>query len=464
MLSKTEILTAMQYPLLHDLNPMNVTGAPRLTITYQYAGTSEPADLPTGTDFTGWTAFTAAEKTAFEAALTHIETFLNVSFVEVTGQDDPDMNVAKVTLPGATAGYGGYSLSYDGDDNITNYDSYVAYDNTVDLSTEPNLLLHELGHALGLKHPFSEPVLPAAYENNKYTVMSYSENPDNGEFSDAMMLFDVFATQDTWGTVAHNAGDTVYSGSRTTTVDVIWDSGGRDTLDASSRLTDVTLNLKQGAFSSFDATDDVTIAFGTRIEKAIGGAGNDLLVGNAARNVLSGRAGDDVIRAGAGNDILRGNGGDDRLRAGDGDDTLEGRTGSDTLIGETGNDLLEGGGGNDTLRGNAGTDRLNGGTGDDSLYGGLGRDTLNGKAGDDVLNGGAGVDRFVFALGSDNDRIDDFADDIDLIRLVGLGDLDSVMAQATQVGADVLFDFGGGDTLTVLNMTVNTLSDDIVVA
>ncbi|MGD9864398.1 MAG: M10 family metallopeptidase C-terminal domain-containing protein [Pseudodonghicola sp.] len=453
----------MQFTLIHDLNPINTTGAPRLTITYQYAGTTAPGDLPTGSTFTGWTAFTAAEKTAFEAALAHIETFLNVDFVEVSGQDDPDMNVGKVTLPGTTAGYGGYSLSYNpATSDITRYDSYVVYDNTLDLTAEPNLLLHELGHALGLKHPFSDPALPEAYDTNKYTVMSYTENPDNGAFSDAMMLFDVYAAQDTWGAVGFNAGDTSYTGARTATVDVVWDTGGRDIFDASDRQGAVVLNLKQGAFSSFDTTDDVAIAFGSRIEKATGGAGNDLIVGNNARNVLSGGAGDDVIRAGGGNDILRGNDGADILRGGDGDDSLLGQGGNDRLLGETGDDVLEGGAGDDILSGHAGKDRLTGGAGDDTLRGGAGRDVLSGRTGDDILFGQAGGDRFVFGVGGDNDRIEDFEDDVDTIRFVGLGDAATVLSHATQIGADVLFDFGSGDSLTVLNMTVNALSDDMI--
>lgn len=192
MISKEDILLSLQFSNFYDLNPVNSTGAPRETITYQYAGTSEPADFPSPGSYTGWTAFTAAEKLAFEAALAHVETFLNVDFVEVTGDSDPAMNVGKVTLPEGTAGYGGNSISWNPDTmEIVSYDSYVVYDNTLDLTSEPNLLLHEVGHALGLKHPFEAPALPDALESNKYTVMSYDANPDNGEFSDAMMLFDV---------------------------------------------------------------------------------------------------------------------------------------------------------------------------------------------------------------------------------------------------------------------------------
>ncbi|WP_371862692.1 hypothetical protein [Paracoccus denitrificans] len=33
---------------------------------------------------------------------------------------------------------------------------------------------------------------------------------------------------------------------------------------------------------------------------------------------------------------------------------------------------------------------------------------------------------------------------------------------ATQSGADVVFDFGGGDILTIRNITINALADDMI--
>jgi len=454
MVSKPDILADMQFNLFNTLDPINGSDDPRHTLTYQYAGTSAPADLPTSSSYSGWTAFSAGEKAAFEEALAHIESFLNVAFVEVTGSADPDINVGKVTLPGTTAGFGGYSASYSGS-TFSTVDSFVVYDNTLDLTGTPDLLLHELGHALGLKHPFQEatdsdrnPVpgttLPEAFDNNKYSIMSYTTNPDNGLDADAMMLFDVYALQDIWGAVGYNAGDTTYSGPRTDTVDPVWDTGGIDTFDASSRIGDVTLKLKAGKFSSFDATDDVVITFGTVIENATGGAGDDTLVGNGTGNTLKGGSGSDILKGNSGRDTLKGNGGSDTLKGGNGWDTLKGNGGADTLKGQKGRDILLGGNGDDTLKG------------------GNHKDTLKGQGGDDTLFGQGGADKFVFAKGDGNDTVADFTDDTDSIRFNNLGDLDTVLAAATQAGDDVLFDFGGSGTLTVLDTTVSVLSDDII--
>ena len=445
MTSKADIIEALQFTSLFPFDAINTTGSSRETITWQYAGTSEPVDF-VGGSYTGWTAFDAAEKAAFDAALAHIETFLNVEFVEVTGSADPDLNVGKVTIPGSTAGVGGLSFSGFGT-TISTVDSYVVYDNTLDLSldAQTNLLLHELGHSLGLKHPFSDtPNLPAGEDNNKYTVMSYTDNPDNGERSDAMMLYDMLALQDIWGSVGYLTGDTSYTGSRTDTVDTIWDTGGTDVFDASARTGAVALDLREGRFSTFGTYEDVSIAYGTKIENAKGGSGDDTIRGNGLANVLKGQ------------------GGDDTLYGGNKGDTLAGGKGKDMMFGEKGKDTLKGGGGKDTLKGGSGDDTLNGEKGNDKLKGGKGDDTLKGKAGNDKLWGDGGADRFVFEDGGGDDIIKDFKNDVDEIKIIGLGSKSAILAKAEDVGADVVIDFGTGDSLTILGTSVAEITDDIL--
>lgn len=173
-------------------------------------------------------------------------------------------------------------------------------------------------------------------------------------------------------------------------------------------------------------------------------------------------AGDDRILGWAGDDRLRGLGGADTLKGLQGDDRLSGGAGGDRLKGGTGADLLQGNRGDDRLFGGLGRDVLRGGGGDDRLNGGAQRDRLKGEAGDDRLIGGGGADRFVFAKGGGNDTIADFTDDVDAIRIAGLGEAAAILDLAVQVGEDVLFDFGGGDTLTVLRTTIGALSDDIL--
>jgi Ca2+-binding RTX toxin-like protein len=93
--------------------------------------------------------------------------------------------------------------------------------------------------------------------------------------------------------------------------------------------------------------------------------------------------------------------------------------GNDTILGEGGNDRLFGQGGVDSVSGGAGLDTLSGGFGADVLNGGAAADVLRGNNGRDVLTGGTGADLFEFRTGDDNDRITDWRDGVDEIRIYG---------------------------------------------
>ena len=435
-----EIIEAMQFSLVSDRVMFTTTG--RYTLTYQYEGYAEPVYYPSSSTFTGWTPLSTAERAAFEAQLAHIETFLNVDFVEVTGSSDPDINVGKVTIPGNTIGYGGLSVRYTygsggQPDTITSVDSFVVYDNTLDISADSrvSLILHELGHALGMKHPFSAPALPTDQDTNKYTLMSYTVNPDTGTDADAMMIYDILALQDLWGAADYNEGNTTYSGGRADTIDVIWDSGGKDTIDASGQSSGVRIDLNEGAFSNLSGRDDMAIAYGTVIENATGGSGDDVIAGNAFIN---------------------------KLRGNNGNDSIDGGGRKDSIWGGVGKDVLSGGAADDRLWGGSGRDRLRGDNGDDLLRGGGARDRIEGGRGDDMMYGNAGNDVFIYRSGHGADVIADFSAGSDAVRFFRLGDTASVLSAASDVNGDVLFDFGGGNSLTVQGVTLAQITDDIL--
>ena len=99
------------------------------------------------------------------------------------------------------------------------------------------------------------------------------------------------------------------------------------------------------------------------------------------------------------------------------------------------------------------------------MNGGDGADTVNGGKGDDTLIGGTGADEFHFKPDTSSDVIQDFEDDIDTIVLTntGLSNAAEALGLASQQGSDVVFDFGGGSTLTVQNVTLADLADDLMV-
>ena len=120
-----------------------------------------------------------------------------------------------------------------------------------------------------------------------------------------------------------------------TTLDLVEDSGGVDTVMAM-----ITLTLSP------------TIENATA--KAAANVGRNL-TGNALGNVLTGHEGANVLSGLDGNDRLIGNGGADKLLGGNGDDTLWGGLGYDELTGGAGLDrfvfasLADSGGGDQNL-------------------------------------------------------------------------------------------------------------------
>ena len=105
------------------------------------------------------------------------------------------------------------------------------------------------------------------------------------------------------------------------------------------------------------------------------------------------------------------------------------------------------------------------------MKGGSGNDVLNGARGDlDKMWGQGGRDSFIYRDGFGEDRIMDFRDDFDTIRLddnlwVGNLSVQQVLNQfATDTGNNILLDFGGGDTLLIRNVAnVSMLLDDITI-
>jgi hypothetical protein len=360
----------------------------------------------------------------------------------------------------------------------------------------------------------------------------------NFAYAATPLVHDIAAIQAIYGAdPTTRTGDTVYGFNSTADRDAfdfnintrpivsIYDAGGKDTLDFSGWNTNSIINLNGGAFSSGGGVqdfltlaeinanraalglaprsqaaydfyiqnfiipqgltnglfhDNISIAYGTVIENAIGGGGDDLIIANQVANILNGGGGSDTVSyetATSGVTVSLGQNGhtgggargdqlisvenligsayNDTLTGDDGDNVINGGVGGkDILTGGKGNDTIsyagtsagvtinlnesEGGGAakedtirgfeniigtgfDDRLTGNEGNNRIDGGAGNDRIDGDKGDDILIAGAGADILTGGRGRDIFVFSEVNDGaDRITDFNardDRIDLSKI-----------------------------------------------
>ncbi|CAO3363684.1 hypothetical protein [Azospirillum palustre] len=305
------------------------------TVTYSFM--EQLPSYATVSDGTGFAPMSATQRDAVRQAFAAWSAVANIFFVETSDSANSGQGGSirlGTNRQSSSAAYAYYPTGslYDGGGDV-----YLSNSSATNTSPTPGTygyltILHEIGHAIGLKHPGNynatggggePPYLSSTEDNYRYTIMSYNRHPSLGlnGLATGPALYDIAAAQYLYGANANTRiGDDRYAfGSNTVVVSQsIWDAGGTDTIDASGQASAVSIDLTPGAFSSIGpngsgglAVGNVSIATGVTIENAIGGSGNDILIGNSANNLLVGGAGDDTLTGGAGDDTLQGGGGTD---------------------------------------------------------------------------------------------------------------------------------------------------------
>ena len=230
--------------------------------------------------------------------------------------------------------------------------------------------IHEIGHNLGLKHPFgSGTVLPTESEDIRNSVMAYSSINDlNIEFTHGggsyswtvgslvpitPMVYDIAAVENWYGSVTDaNSGDTTYTYTDGTEIQAIIDSGGTDTIDVSGMDQKSIIDLSPGAYSSlgyWSTADQVSyhasdigvsestiqaiydtyssISESDNISGGVTRSGGifqrqdnlGISYSSSIENII-GSAGDDQFTGNSLGNVIEGNGGNDTIVGGDGND------------------------------------------------------------------------------------------------------------------------------------------------
>ena len=347
-----------------------------LTFSFPTAASNYGSDYGIGEPYLGFHSFSPAQQSVVRYALKLISQYTLLTFTQITETDSTHGNLrfadTSVLVVPTSEGYIPYPPD-GGDVWLGN----IAFVPPTKGSYAFATIMHEIGHAVGLKHGQDfDPVygvLPPEHMSTEWSIMTYYsyiggtgfyENAD-GSGNQTYMIDDIAALQYMYGANFNTyAGNTVYTWSPTTgetfidgvgqgassankVYEAIWDGGGIDTYNLSNYSTNLFVDLYPGDWSIFStaqladldglgthlAVGNVANAYlynddpRSLIENAIGGSGNDILIGNQANNHAGGWTPGNDIDAQVPTAMTR----------------CWATTGNDTLDGGSGNDIMDGG-------------------------------------------------------------------------------------------------------------------------
>lgn len=187
--------------LLNDVVVWNYLTPTRTTIYYAFETTDDAS-----TDYEENALSTKAQSNV-QLALAEMTKVTGIRFQKTTSAQ-ADIHFSTTDLGPQWSGMcstRGYYTA-DGGGNLTSLtmraDIYLD-DNYVNACSPGQFgfetLLHEVGHAMGLKHPFSgDPTLPTTIDNSNWTVMSYTDGTEG--YQTTYQEFDIAALRFLYGT------------------------------------------------------------------------------------------------------------------------------------------------------------------------------------------------------------------------------------------------------------------------
>ncbi len=352
------------------------------TLTYSYYDTANPvaysgypsaSGLNPASVATSMLGYVAQLDSAFKS-WDQVSSGLKFERVTESGNTVGELRVAytdSVEKPAGSAAYayGPGSLPINGD---IWFDRTQASNQSFSVGSYGLLsAIHEIGHAIGLSHPFDGSSatganLSPANDSLRTSVMSYTSTDRNFVlnvsnsgggltanfntriYSSTPMIYDVAAIQYLYGSSNDTRMvDSTYNWQVTPQIlETIVDSGGVDTIDASNQVHANIINLNEGQFSS--------IGYWTQSEQL---AYYDARYGAGTSNWLQTFINQTNTAYGVGSVLYTGQ---DNIGIAYGAviENAIGGSAADTLTGNAASNALTGGAGNDTLDGGAGTDTV----------------------------------------------------------------------------------------------------------
>jgi serralysin len=338
---------AVQGLLAGDANRWNAGSAMGSAVQISF---SFMAQAPAGAGVSGFAAIAEAQRPVFRTILDSVARLTGATFLEVADSAASNLRFG-ASAQAATKGLAAMPGETNGGQVWMDIESLLLL---TPGSEGYAALLHEIGHALGLRHPRNveagdkyDAQWRAEDDQTSLSVMSQNASPD-GLYPSTWSAYDITALRALYGSGAQaNPGDTRYVlgerefGAQTSIVD----DAGIDTIDARLSVTGVAIDLAPGHVSSVGVTaagigavGNLSLATATWIENASGSAYDDVIKGNALDNILTGGKGNDWLDGAAGIDTasFAGKRGDYLVSSGFGKlfvTARDGVSGFDTLLG-----------------------------------------------------------------------------------------------------------------------------------
>jgi RTX calcium-binding nonapeptide repeat (4 copies)/Bacterial pre-peptidase C-terminal domain len=327
-------------------NVTNVTYSFPTSASFYGSGYSDPAPA------NGFQTLSAAQQAVAEYAFSLISQYTPLTFTQITETSTTHAMIRLADSSYPATSYAYYPAASDTGGDV--FYGNIRNDTPTKAGYAFDTILHEIGHAVGLKHGQDDDgthgVLPSSHDSTEWSIMDYHPyiggplyySNSDGSGNQTYMTDDISALQYLYGANFNsNSSNTVYTWSPTTgqefingigqgasstdtVYEAIWDGNGIDTYDLSNYTTSLSIDLQPGDWSTFSSTQLANLDSGapgvhlapgniinaneynndarSLIENADGGSGNDTLVGNTANNVLRGGAGNDSLYGGAGTD------------------------------------------------------------------------------------------------------------------------------------------------------------------